>query len=60
MYIKITNWISLPIIPYDACHKKTQEHVADDKKILKYYTGHGSRVREVENNIPEFFFKLHY
>ena len=48
MYIKITNWILLSIIPYDACHKKTQKHAAEEK-ILKYYTGHSSRVSEVEN-----------
>ena len=28
--------------------KKTQKHAAEEK-ILKYYTGHSSRVSEVEN-----------
>mgnify|MGYP001798734660 CR=1 FL=1 len=28
--------------------KKTQKHAAEEK-ILKYYTGHSSRVGEVEN-----------
>ena len=46
MYIKITNWILLSIIPYDAFHDKKHKNMQQKKK---YYTGHSSRVSEVEN-----------
>ena len=50
VYQKYKNKILLSKIPYDACHKKKQKHAAEDR-ILKCYTGHSSRVSEVENII---------
>ena len=40
------NKILLSKIPYDACIKKK---CAAEERILKCYTGHSSRVSEVEN-----------